>query len=51
MPKISSKHQATLPVEALERAGMHVGDEVDAIASFDRRVRRAARGLGVGLAV
>jgi len=28
VPKISSKHQVTLPVEALERAGMHAGDEV-----------------------
>jgi bifunctional DNA-binding transcriptional regulator/antitoxin component of YhaV-PrlF toxin-antitoxin module len=28
VPKISSKHQVTLPVEALERAGMHPGDEV-----------------------
>ena len=28
MPKISSKHQVTLPVETLKRAGLAVGDEV-----------------------
>lgn len=28
MPRISSKHQVTLPVETLERAGMGPGDEV-----------------------
>ena len=28
MPKISSKHQVTLPVESLARAGLKAGDEV-----------------------
>ncbi len=28
MPKISSKHQVTLPVETLKRAGLEAGDEV-----------------------
>ncbi|MBA3422848.1 MAG: AbrB/MazE/SpoVT family DNA-binding domain-containing protein [Thermoleophilaceae bacterium] len=28
MPKISSKHQVTLPVESLEQAGLHAGDDV-----------------------
>ncbi|HEX5145654.1 MAG TPA: AbrB/MazE/SpoVT family DNA-binding domain-containing protein [Conexibacter sp.] len=28
MPRISSKHQVTLPVESLERAGLRSGDEV-----------------------
>jgi bifunctional DNA-binding transcriptional regulator/antitoxin component of YhaV-PrlF toxin-antitoxin module len=28
MPRISSKHQVTLPVESLERAGLQPGDEV-----------------------
>jgi bifunctional DNA-binding transcriptional regulator/antitoxin component of YhaV-PrlF toxin-antitoxin module len=28
VPRISSKHQVTLPVETLERAGMGPGDEV-----------------------
>ncbi len=28
MPRISSKHQVTLPVQTLKRAGLNVGDEV-----------------------
>jgi bifunctional DNA-binding transcriptional regulator/antitoxin component of YhaV-PrlF toxin-antitoxin module len=28
VPKISSKHQVTLPVQSLERAGLKPGDEV-----------------------
>jgi bifunctional DNA-binding transcriptional regulator/antitoxin component of YhaV-PrlF toxin-antitoxin module len=28
MPKISSKHQVTLPVESLRAAGLEPGDEV-----------------------
>jgi bifunctional DNA-binding transcriptional regulator/antitoxin component of YhaV-PrlF toxin-antitoxin module len=53
MPRISSKHQVTLPVETLKRAGLEVGDEV-AIESDGadrivvRRVSRdIARALGV----
>ncbi len=44
MPKISSKHQVTLPVETLERAGLAPGDEVAIEAEGPDRivVRRAA---------
>jgi bifunctional DNA-binding transcriptional regulator/antitoxin component of YhaV-PrlF toxin-antitoxin module len=28
MPRISGKHQVTLPVESLQRAGLRAGDEV-----------------------
>jgi bifunctional DNA-binding transcriptional regulator/antitoxin component of YhaV-PrlF toxin-antitoxin module len=44
MPKISSKHQVTLPVETLERAGFKPGDEVAIEAEGPDRivVRRAA---------
>lgn len=28
MPKISSKHQVTLPVQTLERAGLEAGDDL-----------------------
>jgi bifunctional DNA-binding transcriptional regulator/antitoxin component of YhaV-PrlF toxin-antitoxin module len=28
MPRISSKHQITLPVETLKRSGLKAGDEV-----------------------
>jgi bifunctional DNA-binding transcriptional regulator/antitoxin component of YhaV-PrlF toxin-antitoxin module len=53
MPKVSSKHQVTLPVEALKRAGLSVGDEVAIEAEgVDRIVvrrisREADRALGV----
>ncbi len=53
MPRISSKHQVTLPVEALASSGMSAGDDVtiesegpDVIVV--RRVRRdVERGFGV----
>jgi len=53
MPRISSKHQVTLPVETLEQAGLRAGDEVAIEAEGPDRivVRRAerdpARALGV----
>jgi bifunctional DNA-binding transcriptional regulator/antitoxin component of YhaV-PrlF toxin-antitoxin module len=53
MPKISSKHQITLPVETLERSGLSVGDEVTIEAEgvdriIVRRVLRdAEQALGV----
>lgn len=53
MPKISSKHQVTLPVDALERAGMRPGDEVTIEADGADRIvvtripRRPADALGV----
>ena len=45
MPRISSKHQITLPVESLERAGLKAGDEVAIEAQGPDRivVRRADR--------
>ena len=45
MPRISSKHQITLPVESMERAGMKAGDEVAIEAAGPDRilVRRAGR--------
>jgi len=53
MPKISSKHQVTLPVESLEQAGLRAGDEVAIEADgldriVVRRVDRSRdRGIGV----
>lgn len=53
MPKISSKHQVTLPVESLERAGLKPGDEVTIEAEGPDRIavvraeRDPARALGV----
>jgi len=53
MPKISSKHQITLPVETLERAGLSVGDEVTIEAEGADRIivrrvlRDAEQALGV----
>ena len=45
MPRISSKHQVTLPVESLERAGLAAGDEVAIQADGPDQivVRRASR--------
>ncbi len=45
MPRISSKHQVTLPVESLEQAGLRAGDEVAIQAEGPDRivVRRASR--------
>jgi len=53
MPKISSKHQVTLPVDTLEHAGLKAGDEVVIEADGPDRivVRRTppapARAFGV----
>jgi bifunctional DNA-binding transcriptional regulator/antitoxin component of YhaV-PrlF toxin-antitoxin module len=53
MPRISSKHQVTLPVETLKRAGLNVGDEVVIEADGDDRIvvrrmlRNVERALGV----
>lgn len=38
MPRISTKHQVTLPVEALERAGLSAGDEVSIEAEGAERI-------------
>jgi bifunctional DNA-binding transcriptional regulator/antitoxin component of YhaV-PrlF toxin-antitoxin module len=53
MPRISSKHQVTLPVETLKRTGLSVGDEVAIEAEGPDRIvvrrisRDAERALGV----
>lgn len=53
MPKISSKHQVTLPVESLKRAGFEAGDEVAIEAEGPDRivVRRSAADPGEALGV
>lgn len=38
MPRISSKHQVTLPVESLEAAGLMPGDEVTIDAEGPDRI-------------
>ena len=45
MPKISTKHQITLPVDALREAGLREGDEVTVSAQGPDSivVRRAPR--------
>ena len=44
MPKISTKNQVTIPVQALEEAGLHAGDQVlvEALEDGDLRIRRGA---------
>lgn len=44
MPKISTKHQVTIPVAALEEAGLHAGDKVviEALGEGEVRIRRGA---------
>jgi bifunctional DNA-binding transcriptional regulator/antitoxin component of YhaV-PrlF toxin-antitoxin module len=53
MPKISSKHQVTLPVETLEAAGLRAGDEVVVEAEGADRivVHRAHPNLASALGV
>jgi bifunctional DNA-binding transcriptional regulator/antitoxin component of YhaV-PrlF toxin-antitoxin module len=53
MPRISTKHQVTLPVESLEAAGLRPGDEVTIEAEGADRivVRRAASDLVSALGV
>jgi bifunctional DNA-binding transcriptional regulator/antitoxin component of YhaV-PrlF toxin-antitoxin module len=53
MPRISSKHQVTLPVETLKRAGLEVGDEVAIEADGADRivVRRVSRDVERALGV
>lgn len=42
MPKISTKNQVTIPVAALEEAGLHAGDQVlvEALEEGELRIRR-----------
>jgi len=53
MPKISSKNQVTLPVEALTNAGFAAGDDVTIEAEGPDTivVRRAQRDLAAGFGV
>jgi bifunctional DNA-binding transcriptional regulator/antitoxin component of YhaV-PrlF toxin-antitoxin module len=53
MPKISSKHQVTLPVRTLAAAGFKAGDEVTIEAEGPDTiiVRRARREIGEALGV
>jgi bifunctional DNA-binding transcriptional regulator/antitoxin component of YhaV-PrlF toxin-antitoxin module len=53
VPKISSKHQVTLPVESLAQAGLKSGDEVTIEAEGPDTivVRRAHRDVDVALGV
>jgi bifunctional DNA-binding transcriptional regulator/antitoxin component of YhaV-PrlF toxin-antitoxin module len=57
MPKVSSKNQVTIPVEAMRAAGLHAGDEITVrpigegeivIATRGSRVRRHA-GIAKGI--
>lgn len=45
MPRISTKHQVTIPVAALEDAGLRAGDQVviDALGEGEVRIRRGVR--------
>lgn len=47
VPKVSSKNQVTLPVEAMRAAGLHAGDEVVVRPIGDGEVVIAARGSRV----
>jgi bifunctional DNA-binding transcriptional regulator/antitoxin component of YhaV-PrlF toxin-antitoxin module len=47
MPRVSSKNQVTLPVEAMRAAGLHVGDEVTVRPVGEGEVIVAARGSRV----
>jgi AbrB family looped-hinge helix DNA binding protein len=44
MPRISTKNQITIPVAALEEAGLHTGDQVivEALDEGELRIRRGA---------
>jgi bifunctional DNA-binding transcriptional regulator/antitoxin component of YhaV-PrlF toxin-antitoxin module len=44
MPRISTKHQVTVPVAALEEAGLRAGDQVviEALGEGEVRIRRGA---------
>ena len=44
MSRISSKNQVTIPVTALEEAGLHPGDQVliEALGDGELRIRRGA---------
>lgn len=48
MPRVSSKNQVTLPVEAMRAAGLRVGDEVTVRPIGDGEVIIATRGTRIG---
>jgi len=45
MPRISTKNQVTIPVTALQEAGLHPGDQVlvEALDDGELRIRRGER--------
>lgn len=47
MPRISTKNQVTIPVLALEEAGLQAGDQVviEAFEDGELRIRRGAAGF------
>lgn len=47
MPRVSSKNQVTLPVDAMRAAGLRAGDEVTVRPIGDGEVVVAARGSRV----
>ena len=47
MPRVSSKHQITLPVDAMRAAGLQAGDEVTVRALGNGEVVIALRGSRV----
>jgi bifunctional DNA-binding transcriptional regulator/antitoxin component of YhaV-PrlF toxin-antitoxin module len=44
MPKVSSKNQVTLPVEAMRAAGLRAGDEITVRPVGDGEIMLATRG-------
>jgi AbrB family looped-hinge helix DNA binding protein len=47
MPKVSSKNQVTIPVEAMRAAGLRAGDEITVRPVGDGEIMLAARGSRV----
>jgi bifunctional DNA-binding transcriptional regulator/antitoxin component of YhaV-PrlF toxin-antitoxin module len=47
MPRVSSKNQVTLPVEAMRAAGLRVGEEVTVRPVGDGELIIAARGTRI----
>jgi bifunctional DNA-binding transcriptional regulator/antitoxin component of YhaV-PrlF toxin-antitoxin module len=47
MPRISAKNQVTIPVAALEEAGLHTGEDVvvEALEPGELRIRRGPSGF------
>jgi bifunctional DNA-binding transcriptional regulator/antitoxin component of YhaV-PrlF toxin-antitoxin module len=47
MPKVSSKNQVTIPVEAMRAAGLHAGDEITVRPAGEGEIVIAMRGSRV----